>query len=215
MEWVPRTRLGRAVKEGKIKSIDEILARGLKIPEPEIVDFFFPDLKTEFIFIGQAKGKFGGGKRRPMRRTQKKVREGARDKYTYLAVVGNGNGYVGIGKGSSRDPTLARKRAIENAKKNLIKVRRGCGDWECGCGTEHSLPFKVVGKSGSVRIILKPAPLGTGLVIGDEGKKILRLAGIKDVWSMSFGQTRTRINYAYAIFDALKKTAQFKLKEGA
>ncbi len=210
-EWRPKTKLGLMVKEGIIKSFDEILEKNLKIREPEIVDFFFPDLKVEFIFIGQAKGKFGGGSRRPFKRTQKKVREGARNKYSYLAVVGNGDGYVGIGLGSSRESVKARLRAIANAKLNLIKIKRGCGDWECGCGEPHSLPFKVEGKSGSVRVILKPAPRGTGLVIGDEGKKIMRLAGIKDVWARSFGQTRTRINYAYAIFDALKKTVMFKV----
>jgi len=212
-EWIPKTRLGKMVKAGEIKSLDEILTRGWRIMEPEIVDHLLPDLEVDFVLIGQAKGKFGGGQRRPFMRTQKKVREGARNKYTYLAVVGNRNGYIGIGKGSSRESLVARQRAIANAKKNIIKIRRGCGDWECGCRSPHSLPFVVEGKSGSVRVILKPAPRGTGLVLPDEGKKILALAGIKDAWSQSFGQTRTRINYAYAIFNALKKTIQMKIPE--
>ena len=212
--WVPKTRLGRMVKDGEIKSLDEILDRGLKIIEPEVVDALLSDLSSELIKIGQAKGKFGGGQRRPFRRTQKKVREGSRNKYTYLAVIGDGNGYIGLGKGCSRESMLARQRALISAKRNIIRVSRGCGDWECGCRTTHSLPFVVEGKSGSVRIKLKPAPRGTGLVLPDEGKKILKLVGIKDAWSETFGETRTRINYAYAIFDALKMIQRMKVPEG-
>ena len=77
----------------------------------------------------------------------------------------------------------------------------------------HSLPFVVEGKSGSVRVRLKPAPRGTGLVLNDEGKKILQAAGISDAWIETFGQSKTRINYAYAIFDALKKTRLTKIPD--
>ena len=211
--WIPKTRLGKEVKEGEIKTIDEILDKGIKIIEPEIVDALLPDLKTELIKIGQAKGKFGGGQRRPFRRTQKKVREGSRNKYTYLAVIGNGNGYIGLGKGSSRESMLARQRATIDAKRNITKVFRGCGDWECGCRTTHSVPFTVEGKSGSVRVMLKPAPRGTGLVLPAEGKKILEMAGIRDAWSETYGESRTRMNYAYAMFNALRKIHETKVPE--
>ncbi|MBR9689467.1 MAG: 30S ribosomal protein S5 [Candidatus Altiarchaeota archaeon] len=201
------------VKSGEITSINEILNRGLKIIEPEVVDMLIPGLKSDLIKIGQAKGKFGGGQRRPFRRTQKKVREGSRNTYTYLSIIGDGNGYIGIGKGSSRESMLARQRALINAKRNIQYVFRGCGDWECGCKTTHSLPFTVEGKSASIRMVLKPAPKGTGLVIGDEGKKMLKLVGIKDAWSETYGETRTRINYAYALFDALKNIKRTKIPE--
>ncbi len=62
------------------------------------------------------------------------------------------------------------------------------------------------GKSGSVTITLIPAPQGIGLVTGDIGKKILELAGITDIWTSSFGQTRTTINFAKAVFDALNNS---------
>ena len=88
---------------------------------------------------------------------------------------------------------------------NIIKIKRGCGSWECGCGTEHSIPFKTRGSSGSVRVELMPAPKGVGLVATEEAKKIFRLAGIKDIWMKSRGHTSNRINFIYAIFDALKK----------
>ena len=64
----------------------------------------------------------------------------------------------------------------------------------------------VVGKSASCRIRLLPAPKGLGLVIGDVGKAVLKLAGIDDVWSRTFGETRTTTNFAKATFEALKST---------
>jgi len=89
---------------------------------------------------------------------------------------------------------------------NLIKVTRGCGSFDCLCEEKHTVPFKVEGKCGSCVVRLIPAPQGTGLVIGDECKRILKLVGIKDVYSKTFGQTRSTINLAQACIDALKKT---------
>jgi small subunit ribosomal protein S5 len=71
--------------------------------------------------------------------------------------------------------------------------------------------MKVEGHAGSVRIILKPAPQGIGLVTGDISKKVLELAGIKDAWTFARGQTRTTINFAKATFNALKKTNMIRL----
>ncbi len=212
-EWVPKTRLGRDIKEGKITSFDEILRKGLKIMEPEIVDHFFPEIQTDFIMIGKSKGKFGGGKSRVYKTTQKKIREGARMKFSYMAIVGNGDGYVGIGKGSSRQSMAARDTSVKMAKLNMIKIVRACGSWECGCGKAHSIPFKVTGKSGSVRITLMPAPRGTGIVAHKESAKMIKIAGVADVWSQTKGQTRSRINLAYATFDALKKSSILVIPE--
>ena len=79
-------------------------------------------------------------------------------------------------------------------------------------GTDpHTVPYLVQGKCGSIRIKLLPAPRGTGLVVGDECKKILRLAGIKDVYAVTTGQTRTTFNVARACMDALKKTTEMLL----
>ncbi len=203
-EWVPRTELGKKVKEGEVKSIDELLDNGVRITEPEIVDTLIPDLEEDFLEIGQSKGKFGGGKRKIYRHTQKKVREGSRIKFAFLAVVGNKNGYVGVGYGGSRKSNSAREISVKNAKLNLTKIIRGCGSWECTCGQNHSLPTKAVGKCGSVTISLLPAPRGTGLVASNEAKKILRLAGINDVWTHTKGETRTRVNMLRALYQALK-----------
>lgn len=207
--WTPKTRLGKMVKSGDISSIDEILSNNYKIQEPEIVDALLPELDMELVLIGQAKGKFGGGSRRPFKHTQKKVREGARLKFSYVAVVGNKDGYVGVGRGSSRATLPARQRAINNAKMNLIKIPRGCGSWQCKCGEPHSIPTKVEGKCGSVRVMLYPAPKGIKLALNEESRKILTFGGVNDVWSQTKGQTRSRINLAFATFEALKKLHDF------
>jgi small subunit ribosomal protein S5 len=123
-----------------------------------------------------------------------------------VVIVGNRNGYIGFGQGKDVQVGNAIKKAIVKAKMNIIKVRRGCGSWECGCDITHSIPMQVEGTAGSVRVTLKPAPQGIGLVTGDISKKVLELAGIKDVWTFARGQTRTTINFAKATFNALNET---------
>jgi len=208
--WVPKTKVGKLVKEKKITSIDEILDN-YKILEPEIVDSLLV-LKSDLLAIGQAKGKFGGGKRRVWKQTQKKTAEGNVPTFACMAVVGDENGHVGIGYGKAKETLPAREKAIRNAKINVIKINRACASFDCSCNEPHTVPLIVEGKSGSLRMSLMPAPQGTGLVIGDEGKKILKLAGVKDVYSKTFGQTRTTINYAKACMNALEKTKRIKLK---
>ncbi|MEM7821202.1 MAG: 30S ribosomal protein S5 [Candidatus Aenigmatarchaeota archaeon] len=203
--WVPKTTLGKKVLNGDISNIDDILNSGEKIMEAEIIDKLVPNLKDEIIMIGGRTGKGGGIERIPIRITAKMHRSGRRFKMNAFVVVGNEDGLVGIGKASAPEARDAINKAIKKAKLNIIRVKRGCGSWECGCGEEHSIPFKTEGKAGSVRVILMPAPKGVGLVADDESKKILRLAGIKDVWVKSFGNTGMRINLISAIFDAFKK----------
>lgn len=125
-------------------------------------------------------------------------------------LIGDKAGHVGVGFGRSKETLPAREKALRKAKLNVIKVTRGCGSFDCLCSEPHSIPFKVQGKCGSSVLVLYPAPQGTGLVIGDECKKILRLAGIKDVYSKTFGQTGTTRNLATACIEALKKTTQVK-----
>jgi len=209
-EWTPKTKLGKLVKEGKIKDIDKIIGE-YKILESEIVDSLL-NLKSDLLLIGQAKGKFGGGKRRAWRQTQKKTAEGNVPTFACMVVVGNENGYVGLGYGKARETLPARAKALRDAKLNIIKVNRGCGSFNCMCREEHSIPLKIEGKCGSSKVVLIPAPQGTGLVIGDECKKILRLAGIKDIYSKTFGQTRTTFNMAWACMDALIKLGEIKQK---
>ena len=203
--WEPKTKLGRDVKSGKIRNIDEILGGKNKILESEIVDSLL-ELKSDLIAIGQSKGKFGGGKRRIWRQTQRKTKEGNIPTFSTLAVVGDENGHIGIGSGRSSETLPAREKATRKAKLNIIKIRRVCGAFDCSCSEPHTIPLKVTGKSGSVRIIITPAPQGTGLVVANELKKVLKLAGIKDVYSKTFGKKRTSFNLVKACVDALEST---------
>jgi small subunit ribosomal protein S5 len=203
--WEPKTKLGRDVKDGKIKNIDEILDSGDKILEAEIVDFLM-DIKSDLINIGQSKGKFGGGKRRIWRQTQRKTKEGNVPTFSTLAVIGDGNGHIGIGSGRSSETLPAREKAIRKAKLEIFKIKRACSGFDCSCPENHTVPFKVIGKAGSLRLTLIPAAQGTGLVVADELKKVLRLTGIKDVYSKGTGKKRTTFNLVKACIDALKKT---------
>lgn len=209
--WKPKTSLGVKVKSGEINSLSYVLDKRIKILEPEIVDALLPNLTTDLLMAGQAKGKFGGGQKRVFKQTQKKTREGNKPKFATFAVTGNEDGYVGIGYGKSKETVPAREKAIRQAKLSIIKIRRGCGNWRCGCGDKHTVPFKVSGKAGSVEITLIPAPKGTGLIVEKECRKILRLAGIKDVWSKTEGQTRSKLNLLLACFAALQQLMQFKM----
>ena len=203
--WDPKTKLGKEVKEGKIKNIDDILNSGRKILEAEIVDSLI-NVKSDLISIGQSKGKFGGGKRRAWRQTQRKTKEGNIPSFSTLAIIGDENGHIGIGSGKSKETLPARDKAIRKAKLNIMKIERGCAGFDCACAEPHSIPFKVTGKAGSVRVTLIPAPQGTGLVVANELKKILKLVGIKDVYSQTFGKKRTTFNLIKACIDALEKT---------
>jgi small subunit ribosomal protein S5 len=206
-KWEPITKLGREVKDEKIKNIDEILDNKKKILESEIVDSLI-NVKSELINIGQSKGKFGGGKRRIWRQTQRKTKEGNIPTFSTLAVIGDEKGHVGIGSGKSKETLPAREKAIKKAKLNIIKIKRSCSGFDCSCPELHTIPLKVTGKCGSIRLTLIPASQGTGLVVGGELRKVLKLAGIKDVYSRTTGKKRTTINLVKACIDALKKASE-------
>ena len=203
--WKPRTALGKKVKSGEITSIDQILTRGMTLLEVEIVEYLLPELASDLIAIGQSKGKFGGGKRSIWRQTQKKTMEGNKPKFSALAVIGSKSGYLGLGLGKAKETVPAREKAMRKAKLNMIKVVKGCGSWECGCGSSHSIPFKATAKVGSVIMELIPAPKGTGLCIEKECSKLMALCGIKDIRSKTFGHTTTKLNLVKACFEALKQ----------
>jgi len=203
-DWIPKTKLGNDILAGKYKSIDEVLEKGELILEPEIVDAMIPDLMQEVIYIGGSPGKGGGIRRTATKMTARMHKSGRRFKLSALVVVGNGNGVVGIGRGISKEHRTALEKATKNAKLSVIRVRRGCGSWECGCGGNHSIPFRVTGREGSVIVTLLPAPKGVGIVASEEVRKILKLAGLKDVWVKTSGKTETRTNLAMAVFSALK-----------
>lgn len=197
--WTAKTRLGRLVYEGKITNFDDAVATGYPIKEPEIIDVLLPELTDEVLDINMV---------------QRMTDSGRRVKFRAAVVIGNREGYVGFAEGKDLQAGPAIRKAIENAKLDLIKINRGCGSWECGCGEPHTVPYTVEGKAGSVSIELKPAPRGLGVSSGGTAKKVLELAGIKDVWTRSSGQTRTTINFARATFEALKGTTMIRTGGG-
>lgn len=190
-EWIPRTRLGKMILEGRISSMEEIFMEGLKIRESEIVDILLPDLREEVININLV---------------QKQTDAGEKSRFKAIVAVGNRDGYVGLGSGKAKQVRSAIEKAAVDARLNVTLIRRGCGSWECGCGRPHTLPFKVQAKCGGVTIVLVPGPRGLGVVANEVGKIILGLAGVKDCWTKSYGSTRTIPSYAFAVFDALRET---------
>ena len=190
-EWKPRTRLGKMIFEGDITSMEEVFMEGLRIREPEIVDVLLPDLQEEVIDINLV---------------QKQTDAGEKSRFKAIVAVGNRDGYVGLGAGKAKQVRAAIEKAAVDARLNITVVRQGCGSWECGCGKPHSLPFQVRAKCGGVEIVLIPGPRGLGLVASEAARIILRLAGVKDCWTRSYGSTRTVPSFAYAVFEALQKT---------
>jgi small subunit ribosomal protein S5 len=188
--WTPKTRLGHMVQSGQILTIDDAFASGLPIREVEIVDALLPGLEDDIINVNMI---------------QRMTDSGRRVRFNVMACVGNKDGYVGLSICKGKEVASTIRKAIQNAKLNVIQVQRGNGSWESGRGEGTSVPFKVTGRAGSTRITLLPAPTGKGLVIGDTGRQVLTLAGVTDVWSRSKGQTRTTINFAQATFNALKQ----------
>jgi len=211
--WRPKTELGKKVMAGEITDISKVFAEGWKISEPAIVDVLLPNLEKETILIGGSCGKGGGARRTPFKRSSRMHKSGRRFKISVMTVIGNRDGYVGVGLASGpagKNQEVVNK-SLNKAKLGLIPVRRGCGSWECGCGTNHSIPIEVEGKSGSVRLQLFPAPKGVGLATSDEIKKFMRLAGISDIWCKSRGHTQMRANLIKASFDALRRLDAFKV----
>lgn len=194
--WTPKTRLGKMVMHGEVTGMSDALRSGLPLREPEIVDILLPNMEDEVLDVNMV---------------QRMTDSGRRVNFVITSVVGNRDGFVGLGRARGKEVGPAIRKAIDNAKLNLIEIKRGCGSWECGCGKPHSLPFEVVGKGGSVELTLKPAPRGISLAVGDVAKSVLRLAGIKDAWGFTKGHTKTTVNYAIAAFEALKRTALLKV----
>lgn len=138
---------------------------------------------------------------------QKQTTAGQRTRFKAIIAVGDLNGHVGLGVKVAKEVQIAIKGAIVSAKLRLIPVRRGY--WGNKIGDPHTVPCKVTGKCGSVRVRLIPAPRGTGIVGAPTSKKLLQFAGVGDCFTSSKGCTKTIENFLRATYHALEHTYSF------
>ena len=193
-EWKPVTKLGRLVKAKLVDSIIDVFRFSIPIKEQEIVDTFFSDkaLKEEVMEV---------------KSVQKQTQAGQRTRFKAFVIVGDEKQFVGLGWKCHKEVQGAIKGAITMAKLNLIPVRKGY--WGNKIGAIHTVPNKVTGKAGSVKVRLVPAPRGAGLVAPPVTKKLFQFAGIQDVYTKTEGKTRTRGNFIKAAFAAIQATSEY------
>ena len=193
--WKPLTKLGRMVEKGQIKSLEEIFKFSMPIKETEIVDRLIGGLDTYKEEVMKVMP------------VQKMTTAGQRTRMKVWVLIGDGKGHIGLGQKSHKEVQPAVQSAIALAKMAIIPVRLGY--WGNNIGYPHTIPVKVSGKEGSVKIRLIPAPRGTGIVGAPTSKKVLLLAGVQDCYTHTSGSTKTKGNFLFATYYALAKTSTF------
>ncbi len=130
-------------------------------------------------------------------RVSKKTKGGNKIGFSVLVVVGNKNGKVGVGLGKAPDVSASIKKGVAIAKKKAIEVPI----------IKSSIPFEVYIKLGAAKILLKPAPLGSGVIAGGAVRSVVSLAGIENISSKVLG-TKNQASNVYATIEALKRLSQ-------
>lgn len=129
-----------------------------------------------------------------IKRVSKKTKGGNKIGFTALVVIGDKKGKVGVGLGKASDVSSAVQKAVSSAKRTLatIKIK------------ENTIAHEVRSKSGSAKILLMPAPVGSGIIAGGSVRNVVELAGIKDISAKMLG-SNNKIENVRATIDALKK----------
>ena len=130
-----------------------------------------------------------------LKRVTKVTKGGRHMRFSATMAVGDGKGLVGIGSGKANEAPEAIKKALQAANKNLVKVSLVDGN--------RTIPHDANGECGKSRVMIKPAPKGTGIIAGGAARAILEIAGVKDVVSKSLG-SNTKVNVAKATLEALQ-----------
>ena len=129
-------------------------------------------------------------------RVTKVVKGGRTLSFAALTVVGDGDGRIGMGKGKSKEVPVAMTKAMQDARRNLIKV-------SLKDGTIH---HRVVGEHGAAHVLVAPAPPGTGIIAGGPMRAVFEVMGVTDIVAKSLGSTNP-YNLVRATLDALKRTS--------
>ena len=144
----------------------------------EIINSAGIDLKEEVVAIN---------------RVTKVTKGGKTFRFSALVVVGNSDGIVGFGQGKAREVSLAIAKAVEAAKRNLIRVERA----------GSTLPHETIGRHGAGEVVIKPASEGTGVIAGAAVRAVMELAGVHNILTKSLGSSNPQ-NVIRATFDALE-----------
>lgn len=190
----PKSIVGILAKNNKIDNVKSIFADSRQMREHFIASKIMPNYTEEKLAT------------KPV---QKQTRSGQSTKIKVTVAIGNQNGLVGVASGRGADNPAAMQSALAKCTRKVVCVRSGYWGEENSTNKPHTVPFKVTGKCGSVRVRLLPAPPGRSIVANKNHTKILKLAGYEDVSVTSRGSTSTTENHVKALLNALEKTYSF------
>jgi len=190
----PKSVIGTLAKNNKLDNVKGIFADSRQLREHFIASKIMPNYTEQKL---------------ASKSVQKQTRSGQSTKTKVTVAIGNQTGMVGLASGRGADSQGAVTSALAKCTRNIICVRNGYWGTENSNSKPHTIPNKVTGKCGSVRVRLLPAPPGRSIVANKNHSKILSLAGIQDVFVKSRGYTSTTENHVKALLNALEKTYSF------